>query len=274
MAELAGVLAAKAAGAAHLDELTAGLDLDAFVLFSSVAATWGSGMQAGYAAANAFLDALAEHRRAAGWPATSVAWGLWGGGGMGEPGRPAAQLRRRGLRVMDPGPGASRRWARCSTAGKALRDGRGRGLGPVRPGRSPLRRPSPLLADLPEVRQALAAAATAGAGRRPGRGHRAGPAAGRPAAGRAGPGADRAGPGRGRRGAGHASPEAVEAGRAFQDLGFDSLTAVELRDRLNAATGLRLPATLVFDYPTPVVAGRVPARRSCWASPAARRRPR
>ena len=100
-AGLARVLAAKAAGAAHLDELTSGLDLDAFVLFSSASATWGSGLQAGYGAANAFLDGLAEHRRARGLPATSVAWGLWGGGGMGA-GETGAQLERRGLKTMDP----------------------------------------------------------------------------------------------------------------------------------------------------------------------------
>jgi NADP-dependent 3-hydroxy acid dehydrogenase YdfG len=73
--ELAGVVAAKAGGAAVLDELTAGLGLDAFVLFSSISAVWGSGLQPGYAAANAFLDALADSRRSRGLAATSVAWG-------------------------------------------------------------------------------------------------------------------------------------------------------------------------------------------------------
>ncbi|WP_341846205.1 KR domain-containing protein, partial [Streptomyces caeruleatus] len=81
---LDAVLRAKMVSAWHLHELTAGLDLDAFVLFSSGAASWGAGGQAAYAAANAFLDGLAGYRHAQGLPATSVAWGVWAGPGMGE----------------------------------------------------------------------------------------------------------------------------------------------------------------------------------------------
>src|SRR6202012_1716348 len=97
---LARVLAVKTIGAARLDELTRDTDLDAFVLFSWGAATWGSGQQAAYAAANAYLDALAEPRRARGQAATSAAWGAWAGGGMTPP-EGAIELRRRGLGQMD-----------------------------------------------------------------------------------------------------------------------------------------------------------------------------
>jgi NADP-dependent 3-hydroxy acid dehydrogenase YdfG/acyl carrier protein len=248
VAELDRLVSAKAAGAAHLDELTAGLDLEQFVLFSSIAATWGSGLQPAYAAANAFLDGLAEWRRAQGRPATSVAWGPWGGGGMtGHEG--AAHLERRGLRLMAPDRA-------LHALGLAL-DGRdtqvtvadvdwARFTPPFT-----LRRGSPLIEDLPEVQQARSDAA---AGPEPGSGEvgaaLAGQLAGLPPAEqeRALLNVVRA---QSALALGHPDADAVEADRQFRDLGFDSLTAVELRDRLTEATGLRLPATLVFDYPTP-----------------------
>ncbi|MBO2456942.1 type I polyketide synthase [Actinomadura violacea] len=251
LAELAAVAEAKTAGAAHLDELTDGLDLDAFVLFSSISATWGSGRQPGYAAANAYLDALAGKRRARGLAATSVAWGPWGGGGMGD-GETGVQLQRLGLRPMDPGP-AIRALAQAVDADEApvaVADVDWDRFVPA----YTLRRPSPLIAGLPEVRRALAAAAD------------------RPAApeadlelGRRLTGLPRAEQDRllteliraeAATVLGHASMGAVEAERAFRDLGFDSLTAVELRNRMQDVTGLRLPATLVFDYPTPAVLAR------------------
>ncbi|MFD0632063.1 SDR family NAD(P)-dependent oxidoreductase [Catenulispora yoronensis] len=101
IAEHAAVSEVKTLGAVWLDELTADLDLDAFALFSSVSATWGSGLQPSYAAANAALDALAETRHARGLVGTSVAWGLWAGAGMGA-GDAGEQLQRYGLRLMDP----------------------------------------------------------------------------------------------------------------------------------------------------------------------------
>ncbi|MFD0279584.1 type I polyketide synthase [Kitasatospora sp. NPDC127111] len=245
--ETAAMLAAKAAGAASLDRLTAGLDLDAFVLFSSIAATWGSGLQGGYAAANAYLDALAENRLARGLAATSVAWGPWGGGGMTDA-EGAAAMTRRGLRLIDP--------AQAIEALAQALDGRDRLLTVVDVDWArfappfTLRRPSPLIESLPEVIEALAAKgdATGSADTS------AGSALAQQLAGLSRVEQDRLLTDLVRTEAaavlGHASIESVEADRAFNDLGADSLTAVELRDRLGASTGLRLPSTLLFDYPT------------------------
>ncbi|WP_367430015.1 type I polyketide synthase [Streptomyces celluloflavus] len=250
--ELEAVFAAKVGGALHLHELTAerGLDLDAFVLFSSGAATWGSGTLAAYAAANAGLDALAESRRAAGLAATSLAWGLWGGGGMGA-GEAGEQLRRYGLRLMDPERG-------IEALAQALDDGDELlAVADIDWSRfAPtftLHRPSPLLAALPEAVRALsdeAGAQDADAGE-------AGvgvpelisrlaalPPAEREAALLAAVRAEAAAA------LGHADAEDVDPEQAFRDMGFDSVMAVALRNRLRETTNLRLPSTLVFDYPS------------------------
>ena len=178
VAELAAVMAGKVAGAAHLDELTAGLDLERFVLYSSAAATWGSGGEGAYAAANEYLNGLASARRGRGLPAMSVGWGPWNGGGLITP-QTQALLMRRGLPLLEP--------ERAAVAFRQLLDD-GEIQATVadvdwaRFARTfTLRRRSPLIDHLPEVRQALADAAAETAGRRPATGP--GPMRGRPSDG-------------------------------------------------------------------------------------------
>ena len=101
-ATFAEVLRAKVDGTKVLDELTRDLPVDLFVVFSSIAATWGSGSQGAYAAGNAFLDAWVQHRHDRGLPGTSMAWGPWAGAGMAVQGETEQALRRRGLLLMDP----------------------------------------------------------------------------------------------------------------------------------------------------------------------------
>ncbi|WP_189845244.1 type I polyketide synthase, partial [Streptomyces umbrinus] len=236
------VLQPKADAAWHLHELTQDKNLTAFILFSSIAGIFGGAGQANYAAANAFLDALARHRLGLGLPAQSLAWGPWeqAEGMAGRlTGQDRARLARSGIQPLTDQEGL----ALFDTAvayGKAL-------AVPVRLNLTTLHAVD---GEVPAVLQGLV-------GRQ-----------GRRASVQAGQGSSLA-----RRlhgldedqqlsvvadlvGAqvavvlGFGPETVIEPGRAFNEMGFDSLTAVEFRNALATATGLHLPSTLVFDYPT------------------------
>ena len=260
---VSAVLRAKADGAWRLHELTKGLDLAAFVLFSSAAGVLGSPGQAGYAAANAYLDALAQHRHRLGLAAQSLAWGLWEQpGGMVEQ-VSAAGLRRmrgiglapltaeRGLRLLDDALRSAAPMLVLAEVDRARLGGEDVAAVPV------------VLRDLVTARSTRRASAAGGAGGPGG----AGGSGGAGGAGGSG-GAELAATlptltpaeqervlrelvlAEVARVLGHASAAELDASRALPALGFDSLTAVELRNRLAAATGLQLSATLVFDHPS------------------------
>jgi acyl transferase domain-containing protein/acyl carrier protein len=237
----AAVRAPKVDGARHLDELTADRHLDAFVLFSSVAGSFGAAGQGNYAAANAHLDALAWQRRQRGLPGTSIAWGSWGAGMAADV---AERLRTRGFPALDPGPALDlldRAVAADETYLVVTHVDWDRAA-PV----FTMARPSPLIREIPEARRALDGARAAGDAGSSALATRLDQV---PEDGRERVVLDLV-----RSEAavvlGHAGPAAIESDRAFRELGFDSLAAVELRNRLSAATGLGLPATLVFDHPS------------------------
>ncbi|MFF0746330.1 type I polyketide synthase [Streptomyces sp. NPDC004111] len=232
---------AKVTGAAHLDELLGDAPLDAFVLFSSGSAVWGGTGQAGYAAANAYLDALAQQRRVRGLAATSVAWGAWGGS---LDGADEERLRRGGLRPMRPELAVAE-IGRAGGSGEPCPTVADIDWETFAPAFTAVRT-SPLIGDLPAVREALASERGEAPGDRAGLRARLAPL---PAAEQERVLTDLV---REHAAAllGHRDPSAVVATAPFRELGFDSLTAVELRTRLNAATGLRLPSTLLFDHPT------------------------
>nr|WP_256727198.1 SDR family NAD(P)-dependent oxidoreductase [Streptomyces acidiscabies] len=238
---LAKVWAVKALGARHLHEATRHLGLDLFVVFSSAAATLGSPGQANYAAANAYCDALMQHRRAEGLPGLSIGWGLWrtASGMTGHLNdTDLARMKRTGFTPLTTEHGlalldAARAQERPHVIAVDL---------DVCAVAAP---PPPLLRAL--ATKAVTARRTAATGTAAVDGF-ADRLAALPPAGRhrllldlvrshaAGV-------------LGHADHDAIRPDTSFKELGFDSLTAVELRNRLAAATGLKLPAALVFDHP-------------------------
>ena len=239
--QLERVLRPKLDAALNLHELTAGMELSAFVLFSSVAALIGSPGQGNYAAANATLDALAARRRSDGLPATSLAWGLWADatGMTGELGEvELARLARMGVGAL-PSDLGLQLFDQALGLDEAL-------LVPVQ------LEPAALRA---QARAGLLPALLRGLVRTPARrtdsagGSLAERLAGVPEQDWQQVALDLV---RGQVAAvlGHASGDAVDPDRKFKELGFDSLGAVELRNRLTRASGLRLPTTLIFDHPT------------------------
>ncbi|MER7708995.1 type I polyketide synthase [Streptomyces werraensis] len=244
---LGKVFAPKADAVRHLDALTRDLDLDAFVVFSSASGVFGSAGQGNYAAANAFLDGLMAERRAAGLPGLSLAWGLWEqDAGMTAHLGDADQARagRGGVLAITATEGTEL-FDAALVSGHALLVPIKMDLGAARAGAAAGAAVPHLLRGLvPAGRRQTRAAAGTGIDDLP-----------RRLSALTGPEQDALLLDLVRTQAavvlGHSGPDSVRADTAFNEAGFDSLTSVELRNRLREATGLKLPATLIFDYPNP-----------------------
>ncbi|MET9633458.1 type I polyketide synthase, partial [Lentzea sp. NPDC006480] len=236
--QLDAVVKPKIDGAWHLHDLTKDLDLDAFVMYSSIAGVLGTAGQANYAAANTFLDALAQHRRRNGLPAHSLAWGLWSEASALSTHLDGTDLRRLtklglrpitnadGVAMFDAALALEQPLVALSRINTTALGAAGRlpaplhGLVPARTQAVTREVPLPQrLAGLTEPEQlhlltTIVRTKTAGV-------------------------------------LGHADHTAVDPDSAFRSLGFDSLTSVELRNELNNATGLKLAVSVVFDHPSP-----------------------
>ncbi|MEK2476997.1 SDR family NAD(P)-dependent oxidoreductase [Streptomyces noursei] len=240
---LSAVLRPKVDAAWHLHEVTKDLDLAAFVLYSSVSGVTGSAGHGGYAAGNVFLDALARHRTAQGLPAQSLAWGAWAQkDGIARASSTAEPER---IASLDVPPLSAERGLALFDAATATDQAHLVPVGPLAPGDRNRGTVPPVLRGLVKGARRTAAAGGTEAALRLTRRLTALTADERSASTVDLVRTEAAAV------LGHASAKAIDTRRDFHDLGFDSLTAVELRNRLATATGLRLPATLVFDYPNP-----------------------
>ncbi|HEV2639971.1 MAG TPA: SDR family NAD(P)-dependent oxidoreductase [Actinocrinis sp.] len=242
--DLDQVFRAKAVSAWHLHELTAEANLSAFVLFSSVMGVLGGPGQAGYAAANAFLDGLAATRRASGLPGVSLAWGLWAAA-SGMTGELSAADRRRmarngliqmpddqALALFDAALAADRATVTPARVDLAALREHAADLSPIwRALVRPVRRPAAEPAAPPDLRRRLAAVPI------PEDRERLVAELVRTQVAEV---------------LGHGRADSIDVHRAFKELGFDSLIAMDLRNRLIQVTGMRLPTTIVFDHPRPI----------------------